>query len=137
MSTVVLRNETTGFECIRQILIHQMNLDPKRVNIFNQRIDPELLKDEGLFIYLDCLPSKTISSRGVYKDDPVSGDYREVQDLNLYDPIVIGIFSKNLEALQRKDEVVMALSSHYAQQLQEQYSFKIFRNAPIEDLNMS
>lgn len=133
MSTSIPVNEGTTFEVIRQILIHEMEIADDRVNIFNQRF--KIPTDEHLFIVIDCLPSKIISSRSKYVTDLVTGDYSEVQDINQHDPINIGIFSKNLEALQRKEEVLFALSSHYAQQMQEAYSFKIFRNAPIEDLS--
>lgn len=133
MSVVISNNEGTTFEAIRQILIHEMLLAEDRVNIFNQRF--KIPTDEHLFVYIDCLPSRVISNRSKYALDPVSGDYQEIQDLSSYDPVVIGMFSKNLEALQRKEEVVMALSSHYAQQQQEIHGFKIFRNAPIQDLS--
>ena len=129
-------NETNVFEDLRQILIHGMSLEETRVNIFNQRISEELLEKPGLFVYIECLPSRVISSRSKYWLDPISGEYKEVLDVNMLDPVLIGIFSRNLEALQRKDEVLMALNSHYAQQLQEAHSFKIFRNAPIQDMSV-
>jgi hypothetical protein len=132
MSIAVDHHAGTIFEVIRQILIHAMDLDEERVNIARQKF--KIPPDEHLFIVIDCLPARTISSRARYEINPASGDYEEIQDLNQYDPITIGVFSQNLEALQRKEEVVMALSSHYAQQMQEKHSFKIFRNAPVEDM---
>ena len=129
-------NETNVFEDLRQILIRGMSLSETRVNIFNQRISEELLEKPDLFVYIECLPSRVISSRSKYWLDPISGDYKEVLDVNMLDPVLIGIFSRTTEALVRKDEVVMALNSHYAQQLQEAHSFKIFRNMPIQDMTM-
>ena len=129
-------NETNVFEDLRQILIRGMSLSETRVNIFNQRISEELLEKPDLFVYIECLPSRVISSRSKYWLDPISGDYKEVLDVNMLDPVLIGLFSRTTEALVRKDEVVMALNSHYAQQLQEAHSFKIFRNMPIQDMTM-
>ena len=81
MSTIVRINEGTIFEALRQILIHEMDLSGDRVNIFNQRF--AIPADEHLFICLECLPSKIISSRSRYAIDETSGDYQEIQDLNL------------------------------------------------------
>ena len=43
--------------------------------------------------------------------------------------------SQNREALERKEEVLMAINSMYSQGIQEKNSFKIFRNPSIEDLS--
>jgi hypothetical protein len=135
MSETIVLTEGSIFEDLRQILIHEMGIESERVNIFNQRISEELLEKEGIFIYLECLPSSVISNRSRYDIDPVSGDFIEIQDLNMKDPVSIGIFSKNTDAFLKKDEVLLALNSHYSQQLQEAHSFRIFRNAPVEDLS--
>ena len=45
------------------------------------------------------------------------------------------MFSRNLSALQRKEEAVMGLFSVYSQQVQEINSFHIARNVHIEDLS--
>jgi hypothetical protein len=136
MARSISNTEGSDFEALRQILIRGMHIAEERVNIFNQRIDPELLKDPGIFIYLECMPSKVIANRISYQYDPVSGFEYEVQDLNMSDPVTIGVFSKSIEAFQRKEEVLMAINSTYSQQLQEELGFRIFRNAPIQDLSV-
>ena len=129
-------NELTVFDALRAILIHEIEIDDTRVNIYNQKIDPELLKSEGLFIYLESIPpTKIISSRNTEKWNASISEYQSVQDLTMQEKITIGIFSRNLEALERQGDVVMALYSTYAQQMQESNSFKIFRIAPIENIS--
>jgi hypothetical protein len=129
-------NELTVFDALREILIHELEVDETRVNIYNQKIDTELLKEEGLFIYLESIPpTKVISSRNTEKWNASISEYQSVQDITVQDKITIGIFSRNLDALTRKEEVVMALYSTYAQQVQEVSSFKIFRIAPIENIS--
>jgi hypothetical protein len=134
MSTTIAIDELTFFEAMRQIIIHEMGLADDRVNIFNQRY--AIPADDKIFVVLECLPSKILSNRSRYAINAQSGDYEEIQDLTIREEIVVGIYSKNMDALKRKEEVIMAMSSHYAQQVQEQYSFKIFRDAPVQDLSV-
>jgi hypothetical protein len=132
--TIQTVNELSTFEHVRQILIHEMELEEDHVNIFNQRwkIPPY----EDMFIVLQCLPSKTLSNRSTVKYNPTTGDYEEILDMNNQEKIVISIFSRNMDALLRKEEAIMSLCSVYSQQLQEANSFHIARIAPVEDLTM-
>lgn len=125
-------NELTAFENLRKIIIHEMGLADDRVNIFNQKWKIPTYDD--LFIVLECLPSKIISNRSTVKMVP--GEYVEIHDLTVQERITVMVFSRNMDALLRKEEVIMALCSTYSQQIQEQYSFHIARIAPIEDLTM-
>ena len=127
-------DELTTFDYVRDILIHEMDLDEKRVNIFNQKFD--IPTDDGMFIVLECLPSKIISNRDRQVQDLATGEYQEIQDLNIQEQIVIGIFSKTLEAMRRKEDVLLALNSVYSQQIQERGSFHIRRISPIQDLTV-
>ena len=119
-----------AMDLLRRIIIREMSLDPSRVNIFNQRF--AIPTDDGMFIYLECLPSKMISNRNITAQG--GAGLQEIQELNTWEQVNIGVFSKNLEALQRKEEVVMALYSQYAQQVQDANSFRIFQMSPIQDL---
>jgi hypothetical protein len=120
--------------CLRKIFLQELELDDDRINIWNQKFD--IPSDENLFIVLSYQPSKVIANRNTVKYNPTTSEYEEIQDVNVQEHITVGIFSRNLDALNRKEEVLMAMASVYSQQLQEKYSFKIARIAPIEDLSV-
>jgi len=121
-----------SIDYIRNIIIEEMELEEDRVYIYNQKFT--IPKDDELFIVLEYNGAPKVISNRNYMDmteePPV-----EVNDLNMQERIVVGVFSKNESALQRKEEVLMAIHSIYSQNVQEQYSFRIFRSSVIEDLS--
>ena len=119
----------TSMDLIRLILVNQMGLDPTKVNIYDEKwkIPPY----DDLFIVVEYRNGKVIANRNTF----VGATQTEVQDLAMYEDIVVGVFSRNREATQRKEEVLMAILSSYAESLQEKYSFKIARAGMIEDLS--
>lgn len=127
-----MRNSKLSIDLIRTIVVQELSLDGERVNMYNQEF--AIPTDDKLFVVIQYKASPSIiSSRNSV--ELIGGVYTEVQDLNTLEDITIGLFSKNLEALQRKEEVVMALSSIYSRQIQEEYSFKIYPNPSIQDLS--
>lgn len=119
---------------LRKILIKKLNVPDDRVNIWNQKFD--IPSDDGLFIVLSYQPAKVMSNRCTVKYDAVIEKYQETRDINVQEHITVGIFSRSLEALERKEEVLMAISSVYSQQIQEKYSFSVARISPIEDMSV-
>lgn len=119
------------FDILMKILVHEMDLDPGRIWVFNPEF--KIPSDQGMFIVLECFPTKVISSRNVLA---TSGAFTETQEMSTLEQINIMVFSKNFEAMQRKEEVIMAMVSTYAQQIQESNSIKINRIMPIQDLSM-
>jgi len=121
----------TILDFIRMILIHEIDIDEDRVNIFNERFDiPEY---DGLFIVIESKSTKVISNRNI----PVPSDsgITETQELTVLNSSAISLMSRNREAEQKKEEVIMALQSIYSQQCQEKYSFRLYRNPVIENLS--
>ena len=121
------------FNHLRQILIHELPIDSERVNLYNQKF--VIPTDEAWYIVIERGPSKMISSRNTLVDLGAGQGLQEVMDLNTQDQYTIGVFSRNLDALNRKEEIIMALGSVYAQQIQEKYSFRIFKNPSLTDLS--
>lgn len=122
----------TSMDLIRLILINQMNMKPERVNIYDEKwIIPN---HDELEITIEYRNGKMIANRNIF--DASSGSPVEWQELNMLESIVVGVFSRNLEAQLRKEEVLMAVKSQYAQYLQEQYAFKIARAGQIQDLSV-
>ena len=127
-------NQLSTFQTLIKILSKEMDINQDRIMIYNGEWN--IPPDDGIFIILERLPGRVIANRNTVKYDPSRAVYQEIQDLNIREQIVISVFSKNTEALERKDEVLMAIASLYSQQLQEKNSIKIFRIANIEDLSV-
>lgn len=121
----------TSMDLLRLIIINQLGLDPSRVNVYDEKW--KIPNDESLEIVLEYRSGKCIANRNNFIS--TGSTPTEVQDLNMLEQITVGVFSKNREATQRKEEVLMAILSSFAQGLQEQYAFKIARVGPITDLS--
>lgn len=132
MNNVQLQPLETTVDILRDIIKKEMCLEDDHIFIYNQKWNTP--NDDALYVIIEYVGSKIISSRNTNSQDN-AGNYREVQDLNTQEQITILLLSRGLEALQRKEEAVMALYSIYSQQKQSELSFKIARNAPIEDLS--
>lgn len=117
---------------IRSILIHEMELDESRVNIYNQRYN--IPTDDNIFILVGYNGApKVIANRSVVV--PSESDIKEYQEVNVQELIEINIMSRNLDAMRRVYEVLQALGSIYSQQIQERNGFKIFKNPSVLDLS--
>ncbi len=119
----------TSMDLLRLIIINQMGLAKDRVNIYDEKW--KIPPDDDLFIVLEYRSGKCIANRNTF----IGEDETEVQDVNMLEHITVGVFSRNRTATQRKEEVLMAILSSYAQGLQEKYAFKIARAGSIEDLS--
>jgi hypothetical protein len=123
----------TTLDFIQDILVKEMELPQDRVLIYDDRT--KLPTDDGIFITIEYKGSpKVLSNRNIPQSS--SSDLSEVQVVNTQEIIAIDIFSRNFDALKRKEEVLMAINSQYAQQSQEKNGFKIFRiPSGFEDLS--
>lgn len=118
-----------AIDYVRDILVEELPDIPKeRINIYNQKfLIPTI---EGAFVVISYKGTPNIiSSRNFFEDEI------EHQHLNTLEQIAIGIFSKNLEAHQQKENVVMALNSLYSIGIQAANSFRVYRGVRIEDLS--
>lgn len=120
-------------DLLRLIMIEELGIDADRVTIYNQKFI--IPRKAGLFVYIEYrTPPKVISSRNQLVNVDTA-DANEEQDINMLEDITIGLYSRNLDAIQRKEEAIMALHSIYSQQLQELNGFKIFRNVNLIPIN--
>jgi hypothetical protein len=112
---------------ICQILQSELSLTAGQVWISGQKrtVPPT----SGMWVVVRYLSGKPFGSKTSF-DDGV-----EFQSVNMSALIQIDIYSQDTSALERKEEVVMALGSTFAQRLQELHAFKIGRLpvAPIAD----
>lgn len=128
-----MNNSKLTIDFIRDIIVKELSdLDEDRVFMANQKfVIPPV---EGLFIVVAYKGSpRTLSSRNYTTD--VAGTFTEYQDINTQEDLALSLFSKNMDAIKRKEEVMMSLFSVYSQQIQETNGFKIFRNMRISDVS--
>ncbi len=110
------------------IIQTQLGLANGQVMIYNQKklIPPTT----GLWITVGIVTCKPFGM-----GTKVSGTV-EHQSINMQALVSIDIMSRDDEALNRKEEVIMSLSSTFAEQIQEQYSFKIGKIPPTPLVNL-
>lgn len=112
------------------ILKAEMGLTPNQVWIYSQK--RKIPPATGLWVVIEFLTGRPYGSKSQFNSDTL----QEEQSVNMSALFTIDIFSRNTEALDRKEEILMAMGSIYAQQLQEKFSFKIGR-VPVTFNNLS
>ena len=130
-----MSNENQSVEYIKvvaDIIMTEMSLTPSstalndnRVFIYNQNF--VLPTYDDLFIVLSESPGRMIGSVNRYDGD--GANTKEVQEILMQKEINVDIMSRNSQARNRKEEVLMALSSIYSQQKQEENGMRIFSHS--------
>ncbi len=119
-------------DVLRDIIIDSLELCEDRVMIWNNR--SVLPKDENLFIALELSSNKILANNNAFENREGDGFY-EVFTTTAQEIYNIDILSRGLEALRRKEEVIMALKSTFAQKKQEEYGMMISKIANLIDLS--
>lgn len=135
-SAITLKDGTTALERIREILVCEMCLADDRVNIFNQKFN--IPEDNELFINLFEVFSRPYGSTSrsferVQEDGSTA--FVNEQTLCCQQQVRVLLFSANMDAWRRKEEVAMAMGSNYAQQVQEKYGMKFGWIPPAENMS--
>lgn len=121
----------TTLDLVREIVRQEMSLQDQQIWVYGQQLI--IPPGKGLYVAVEYKYSKTYSNRNL--TPVVDGSISEEQNLNAQEFITVQLFSRNFEALRRKEEAAMALKSVYAQQLQEKYAFRLSVNPQILDLS--
>lgn len=114
----------TPLELVCEIIAQQLGLANGQVMIYNQKWN--VPQDSKLYVTLEVLNPKPFGNSN--KSEIVNGVLCEVQSVNFSTMLQIDLWSRSTLALERKEEVIMALRSQYADRLMSAYSFWI---API------
>lgn len=104
---------------ICKIIQTEMGLSEGQVMIYNQK--KNLPPTSGLWVTVGFLTGKPFGSSTKVVDDV------ETQIVNMGSVMSIDLMSRDESALDRKEDIVAALGSTFAQQMQEKFSFKIGR----------
>jgi len=126
-----MSNLMTTPEIVRDIIVKELQIPEERVFIYNQKI--KLPNDDQLIVVMSHKLTTPISSKNYTKD--VGGEHKEHQEITTREELSIEILSRGIDALQRKEEFIMALYSIYSQQVQESTGIKLYRISQINDLS--
>jgi len=113
---------------VAEIISEFMELSSGRIVISGQNYKAP--KDDGIYIIVSMRAPYVLGQKK-YFDNATN---EEVNEVSMFASIDIEVTSKSREAMNRKEEVVMALTSYQSIALQEKYGFKLFRNSSIMDL---
>jgi len=109
---------------IGDILKNGMALGDEQIYIYNQ--DFKIPETKGLFILMQYNNSDNYSTTNEFIPAPEGVDTaQEYISMLTREYYTINVVSKNDEARQRKEEVIMALNSNYSQDQQGLYQFQI------------
>jgi hypothetical protein len=98
-----------------------MGLTPGRVYLWDQKLN--IPSDDGLYIAVGVLMVKPFSNNVVNNSNLVG--FEEAQSVNVMATLSIDILSRGPSARDRKEEIIMALRSNFATQVQEKQGFYI------------
>ncbi len=105
-------------QLVCEIIQNEMSLTNGRVYLWDQKINQP--KDNDLYIAVSVLQAKPF---GITTRFDSSGE--PIQSVNIHATLSIDIISRGLSALNRKEEVLLALNSFYSQRQQEANGFYI------------
>lgn len=108
------------------VLQHELGLANGRVYLWDQKIFQPT--DDGLYIAVSVLSCKAFGND--IKADPTLGWSNPIQSINMLATLDVDIISRGPDARDRKEEVVLAFNSLYAQSQQEANSFYIGKLPP-------
>lgn len=112
----------TPLELVCDIIKTEMELTDNQVWIWDQKVKTP--NDSRLYIAVGVISCKPFAN-GLRLDGSGAG-LVGVQSTNFQATLTIDAFSRSLAALNRKEEILMALASQYAEQQQAANSFRIF-----------
>ncbi len=118
-------------EIIRDIVLHETDITAGRVWSSNQ--NQTLPKDKKAFVIIARRSPIVYANNNRTKES--DDGLEEHQSINMQENIVISVCSKGQEADLRLPEIMMALASTYAQQIQEKYGFHIANISQATELS--
>jgi hypothetical protein len=111
------------------IITNELGIDASRVVIYDQNWTPP--SDSDLYVIVSKRQGQVLGSSNKFD----SATNEEVKTVVKFDNFDIDLTSKNEDALDYVEDVIMSLKSQYSLGLQELNNIKIFRAGKILDLS--
>lgn len=122
----------SAMELVCDIISKEMELDSEQVILWDQKFD--IPNDSRIYIAVSFMSGKPFGNN--YVPDGSGAGIDGIQSINMLAVIGIDIMSRSYEAVTRKEEVLMALKSQYAESQQEANTFFI-ATLPVGFVNIS
>lgn len=119
----------TPLELVCDIIQTQMGLSNDRIYLWDQKIKSP--SDMGVWVFVAEVGNKCIANNN--KFDPTLG---QIQSVNMRMTLDINIISRDRSAVNRKEEILMALNSFYSERQQELNNFRVYP-VPTGFVNLS
>lgn len=113
---------------VADIITNELGINANRVVVYGQNFKAP--NDDNLYVIVKTGATIILGSVNRFDESTLE----EVKSITSFVTLTIELTSKNREAYEKKEEVVMALTSVYSIQKQEENSFKLFRAGDIQDL---
>lgn len=110
---------------ILDILKSEMQLENNQCWLYNSAW--KIPADNRMYVVVSLDSQKVIGTKVFYEEN--ENGLEEILGSNLQASLSIDILSYDNSAMERKEEILLALNSTFAQQIQEKYSFSIARNS--------
>ena len=114
---------------LADIITTELGIDPTRVVVSEDNYQAPT--DDNLYIIIAPGNSKIIGSKKKFNPDT----NKEIKSVVVSQQYNVELVSKNREALNSKEEVIMAITSDYATRQAELNNFQLYRNGDM--LNLS
>lgn len=110
---------------LRDILINCMTLTNDQIFNYNQGF--KLPETSGLFIIINYLSSQVYSATNTFIPSPEGDETNNKESISALtkEDYMINVISKNNDARQRKEEVILSLNSNFSKEQQGKYQFRI------------
>ena len=115
-------------QVLRDIIINELDVSPELVVIYGGRFDAP--KDDSVYILLKRSTSRVVASNNTFDGDTDE----EVKSVTRYTTINVELISTSNDVLSISDDVLMSLTSNYAQRLSDEHSMRVFRTQTVTDL---
>ena len=116
-------------QVLAKIFKTYMNLPEDRVIIYNGNFDAP--KDPHIYILISYVSGQVLGVKNEF--DPV--ERIETASAVTYNTYAVEIVSKSREAMERKEEILMALHSQIGLDIAEMYNIRLWRSGNILDLS--
>jgi hypothetical protein len=117
------------FETVKvlaDIIAHEMDIPAEQMALYDQSI-PAPGQLTGIYIAIDIIGKEVVSNNIRHESRKDDDDLWQLQTMQVKEQICINVASPGAEADGRNHEIVFALGSTYAQQMQEKYGLHIGR----------
>ena len=111
---------------IADIIKKEMDIPAGQIALYDQSV-PAPSSLTGLHVTIDIIEKKVLNNNLRHEPVENSDGLLEVQTMQVQEQICINVLSTDAEAHERNNEIVFALGSTYAQQVQEKHGLRIDR----------